>query len=74
MAEQSSASIVSMTDIRKDFPGVQALKGVSFNVNAGEVLAGAGIRCAPLAGFLADHELPRVGVRYRENGVAAGGN
>jgi ribose transport system ATP-binding protein len=37
MAEQSSASIVSMTEIRKGFPGVQALKGVSFNVNAGEV-------------------------------------
>jgi ribose transport system ATP-binding protein len=37
MAEQSSASIVSMTEIRKGFPGVQALKGVSLNVNAGEV-------------------------------------
>jgi ribose transport system ATP-binding protein len=37
MAEQSSATIVSMTGIRKSFPGVQALKGVSFSVKAGEV-------------------------------------
>ena len=37
MAEQSSATVVSMTGIRKSFPGVQALKGVSFSVKAGEV-------------------------------------
>jgi ribose transport system ATP-binding protein len=37
MAEQSSATIVSMAGIRKSFPGVQALKGVSFSVKAGEV-------------------------------------
>src|SRR5580704_16042300 len=37
MAEQSSATIVSMTDIHKSFPGVRALKGVSFGVKAGEV-------------------------------------
>jgi ribose transport system ATP-binding protein len=37
MAEQSSATIVSMTGIRKSFPGVQALKGVSLSVKAGEV-------------------------------------
>jgi ribose transport system ATP-binding protein len=37
MAEHSSATIVSMMDIHKSFPGVQALKGVSFSVNAGEV-------------------------------------
>jgi ribose transport system ATP-binding protein len=37
MAEQCSATIVAMTDIHKSFPGVQALKGVSFSVTAGEV-------------------------------------
>src|SRR5580693_5472464 len=37
MAEHSSATIVSMTDIHKSFPGVRALKGVSFGVKAGEV-------------------------------------
>ena len=37
MAEESSATVVSMKDIRKSFPGVQALKGVSFDVKAGEV-------------------------------------
>ena len=37
MAEQSSAAIVSMTDIHKSFPGVRALKGVSLSVKAGEV-------------------------------------
>ena len=37
MPEQSSATIVSMTDIHKSFPGVRALKGVSFGVKAGEV-------------------------------------
>jgi ribose transport system ATP-binding protein len=37
MAEESSATIVSMTGIRKGFPGVQALKGVRFSVLAGEV-------------------------------------
>ncbi len=37
MAEQARATIVSMTGIRKSFPGVQALKGVSFSVRAGEV-------------------------------------
>jgi ribose transport system ATP-binding protein len=37
MSEQSSATVVSMTDIHKSFPGVQALKGVSFSVKAGEI-------------------------------------
>ena len=37
MAEDSTATVVSMKDIRKSFPGVQALKGVSFDVKAGEV-------------------------------------
>ena len=37
MAEQSSATIVSMTGIRKSFPGVQALKGANFSVKPGEV-------------------------------------
>src|SRR5262249_61181466 len=37
MAEQSSATVVAMTGIRKSFPGVQALKGVSFSIKAGEV-------------------------------------
>jgi ribose transport system ATP-binding protein len=37
MAEQTGSDVVSMTDIRKSFPGVQALKGVSLNVKAGEV-------------------------------------
>jgi len=37
MAEQSGATIVSMTNIHKSFPGVRALKGVSFGVKAGEV-------------------------------------
>lgn len=37
MAEQSGSDVVSMTDIRKSFPGVQALKGVNLNVKAGEV-------------------------------------
>jgi ribose transport system ATP-binding protein len=37
MAEQSRPTIVSMTGIRKSFPGVQALKGVSFDVKPGEV-------------------------------------
>jgi ribose transport system ATP-binding protein len=37
MEEQSRLTIVSMTGIRKSFPGVQALKGVNFNVKAGEV-------------------------------------
>jgi len=37
MAEQSSATIVAMTDIQKSFPGVHALKGVSLSVTAGEV-------------------------------------
>lgn len=36
IAEQA-ATIVSMTGIRKSFPGVQALKGVDFSVKAGEV-------------------------------------
>jgi len=37
MADQSSAPIVAMTEIHKSFPGVQALKGVSFQVKVGEV-------------------------------------
>ena len=37
MAEQSGATVVSMTAIQKSFPGVHALKGVSFSVKAGEV-------------------------------------
>src|ERR1700758_2179125 len=37
MAEQSGATVVSMTGIQKSFPGVHALKGVSFSVKAGEV-------------------------------------
>jgi len=37
MAEQPGATIVSMTGISKTFPGVQALKDVSFDVKAGEV-------------------------------------
>jgi ribose transport system ATP-binding protein len=37
MAEQSGPDVVSMTDIRKSFPGVHALKGVNFDVKAGEV-------------------------------------
>jgi ribose transport system ATP-binding protein len=38
MAEQSGPDVVSMRDIRKSFPGVQALKGVSLDVKPGEVL------------------------------------
>jgi ribose transport system ATP-binding protein len=37
MAEHANTTIVSMTAIRKSFPGVQALKGVDFSVKAGEV-------------------------------------
>src|ERR1700739_502681 len=37
MAEQSGPDVVSMRDIRKSFPGVQALKGVSLDVKPGEV-------------------------------------
>ncbi|MBV8100635.1 MAG: sugar ABC transporter ATP-binding protein [Verrucomicrobia bacterium] len=37
MAEQSGPDVVSMMDIRKSFPGVHALKGVSLDVKAGEV-------------------------------------
>jgi ribose transport system ATP-binding protein len=37
MVEQPSQTIVSMTGIRKSFPGVEALKGVSFSVKTGEV-------------------------------------
>ena len=33
------SALLSMTDIKKGYPGVQALKGVSLNVRAGEVLA-----------------------------------
>jgi ribose transport system ATP-binding protein len=37
MATESSATVVSMTNIHKSFPGVQALKGVNFSVRPGEV-------------------------------------
>jgi hypothetical protein len=45
-----------------------------FHVDAGEVVAGAGIGGAPFTGFFADDELPLVGVGHGEDGVAAGGN
>ena len=45
-----------------------------FHVDAGEVIARAGIGGAPFAGFFADDELPLVGVGHGEDGVAAGGN
>jgi len=45
-----------------------------FHVDAREVFARAGIGGAPLAGLLADDELPFVGVRNGEEGVAACGN
>ena len=45
-----------------------------FHVDASEIVAGAGIGGAPFAGFLADDELPFVGVGHGEDGVAAGGN
>src|SRR6201984_3559159 len=37
MAEQSAPGVVSMGDVRKSLPGVQALKGVSLDVKAGEI-------------------------------------
>src|SRR5580704_7263811 len=43
-----------------------------FHVDAGEVVARAGIGGAPFAGFLADDELPFVGVGHGEDRVAAG--
>ncbi len=46
----------------------------NFHVDAGEVVAWAGIRGTPFAGFFADDELPFVGVGHGEDGVAAGGN
>jgi hypothetical protein len=45
-----------------------------FHVDAGEVVAWAGVGGAPFAGFFADDELPLVGVGHGEDGVAAGGN
>ena len=45
-----------------------------FHVDAGEVVARAGIRGAPFAGLLADDKLPLVGVGHGEDGVAASGN
>ena len=45
-----------------------------FHVDAGEIVAGAGIGGAPFAGFFADDELPFVGVGHGEEGIAAGGN
>ena len=45
-----------------------------FHVDAGEVIARAGIGGAPFAGFFADDELPLVGVGHGEDGVAACGN
>src|ERR1700693_4259627 len=37
MGQDTRPTIVSLTGIRKSVPGVQALKGVSFSVKAGEI-------------------------------------
>jgi simple sugar transport system ATP-binding protein len=38
MAEQNGSPLVNMVDIHKYFGSVQALRGVDFNVNAGEIV------------------------------------
>ena len=67
------------------FPGVGFVEGDGeifqwggelgdFHIDAGEVVAWAGIGGAPFAGFFADDELPFVGVGHGKDGVAAGGD